>query len=115
MPETTANLHYYGQDYAAITKCLDVVIPMIYKGNYKKTTPWIGTTAKWFVENSKGAKVWAGLQGYKSDDDTSPLPATEITGDAEVALTAGCAGVVVFRWGLTNPVDAGRRVRGPWS
>ena len=112
MPETTANLHYYGQDYAAITKCLDVVIPMIYKGNYKKTTPWIGSTAKWFVENSKGAKVWAGLQGYKSDDDTSPLPAAEITGDAEVALTAGCAGVVVFRWGLTNPVDVGRRVRG---
>ena len=106
MPETTATLHYYGQDYAAITKCLDVVIPMIYKGNYKKTTPWIGSTAKWFVENSKGAKVWAGLQGYKSDDDTSPLPAAEITGDAEVALTAGCAGVVVFRWGLTNPVDA---------
>ena len=57
MPETTANLHYYGQDYAAITECLDVVIPMIYKGNYKKTTPWIGSTAKWFVENSKGAKV----------------------------------------------------------
>ena len=109
MPETTANEHYYGQDYAAISKCLDVVVPMIYKGNYKKTTSWIASTTKWYAENSKGAKVWAGLQGYKSDEDTSPLPKPEITADVKVALDAGAAGVVIFRLGLTHFVDIAPR------
>lgn len=109
MPETTANEHYYGQDYAAISKHLDVVVPMIYKGNYKKTTSWIAATTKWYAENSKGARVWAGLQGYKSDEDTSPLPKPEITADAKAALDAGAAGVVIFRWGLTHFVDIAPR------
>ena len=102
MPETTANLHYYGQDTAALTQYLDVIVPMIYKGNYKKTTSWIEETTRWFVKNSKGAKVWAGLQGYKSDEDTSKLPASEITADVEAALKAGADGAVIFRWGVTN-------------
>ena len=104
MPETTANLRYYGQDYAVISQCMDVVLPMIYKGNYGKTTSWIADTTKWYVENSKGAKVWAGLQGYKSDDNTSMLPTSEITADVEAALKAGAAGAVIFRWGATNLV-----------
>ena len=77
---------------------------MIYKGNYKKTTSWIEETTKWFVKNSKGAKVWAGLQGYKSDEDPSKLPASEITADVEAALKAGADGAVIFRWGVTNLV-----------
>ena len=105
MPETTSNEHYYGQDYTAISKHLDVVIPMIYKGNYKKTTSWVAATTKWYVKNSKGAQVWAGLQGYKSDEDTSPLPTPEITADVKAALDAGAAGAVIFRWGVTNFVD----------
>ena len=104
MPETTSNEHYYGQDYATFSNYLDVVVPMIYKGNYKKTTSWIASTSKWYAENSKGAKVWAGLQGYKSDDDTSLLPMPEITADMEAALEVGATGVVIFRWGLTNLV-----------
>ena len=102
MPETTSNEHYYGQDYAALSKYLDVVLPMIYKGNYKKTTQWIASTSKWYVEHSKGAQVWSGLQGYKSDEEVSPLPTPEITADAKAALDAGAAGVVIFRWGVTN-------------
>ena len=102
MPETTANLHYYGQDTAALTRHLDVIVPMIYRGNYKKTTSWIEETTKWFVKHSKGAKVWAGLQGYKSDEDTSKLPLSEITADVEAALKAGADGAVIFRWGVTN-------------
>ena len=104
MPETMSSLYYYGQDYAVISQYMDVVIPMIYKGNYKKTTPWIAATTKWCVENSKGAKVWAGLQGYKSDDDTSMLPTSEISTDVETALNAGANGAVIFRWGVTNLV-----------
>ena len=104
MPETTANLHYYGQDTATLTQYLDVIVPMIYKGNYKKTTSWIKETTRWFVKNSKGAMVWAGLQGYKSDEDTSKLPLPEITADVEAALKAGADGTVIFRWGITHLV-----------
>ncbi|MBQ2665399.1 Ig-like domain repeat protein [Methanobrevibacter sp.] len=105
MPETTSNTYYYGQDMAQISKYMDVVIPMIYKGNYGKSTSWIKTTTKWFVDNSNGAQVWAGLQGYKSDSNTAKLSLSEITQDSQNARNGGGAGVVIFRWELSNLVD----------
>ena len=105
MPETTNNVYYYGQDMAEISKYVDVVIPMVYKGNYKKTTSWITTTAKWFVDNSNGAEVWVGLQAYKSDDDYTKLSTSEITKDCQAALSSKASGVILFRWGYTNFVD----------
>ena len=105
MPETTSILKYYGQDYSVISKYLDVVIPMIYKGNYGKTSAWITTTTKWFVDNSKGAQVWAGLQGYKSDSNVTKLSASAIKTDAQAALDGKAPGVIIFRWGVTNFVD----------
>ena len=105
MPETTSNIYYYGQDYSALSSCLDVVMPMIYKGNYGKSTEWIKTTAKWYVDNSKGAKVWAVLQSYRSDDDVSKLPVSELTTDIKNALAGGSDGVILFRYGLSNLVD----------
>ena len=105
MPETTSNIYYYGQDIAAISSYMDVVVPMIYKGNYGKSTSWITTTTKWFVDNSKGAEIWSGLQGYKSDDDVTKLSTTDITKDAQAAVNAKATGVMVFRWGVTNFVN----------
>ena len=84
---------------------MDVVIPMIYKGNYNKDTSWISTTTKWFVDNSKGAKIWAGIQTYRSDDDLTILPEAELFNDARSAVSAGASGLVLFRWGLTNFID----------
>ena len=78
MPETTDNKYYYGQDMATISQYMDVVIPMIYKGNYNSGTAWIKSTTKWFVDNSKGAKIWSGLQGYVSDENTAKLSSSEI-------------------------------------
>ena len=63
----------YGQDFSVISQYVDVVMPMIYKGNNNKDADWIKTTTKWFVENSRGAKIWAGLQTYNSDSDITPL------------------------------------------
>ena len=105
MPETTNNVYYYGQDYSVISQYMDVVVPMIYKGNYGKTTTWIKTTSQWYVDNSKGAKVWSGLQGYVSDSNTAKLPASEIRTDSQNALNAHADGVIIFRWGLTNYVN----------
>ncbi|MDO5849133.1 MAG: transglutaminase domain-containing protein [Methanobrevibacter sp.] len=105
MPEKSANAYYYGQDIAFMGKHLDVIIPMIYKGNYGASTAWITSTTKWFVENSQGAQIWSGLQGYKSDSNVVPLSASEITGDASAALNGGAQGAIVFRWGVTNFAD----------
>ena len=104
MPETTDNKYYYGQDMATISEYMDVVIPMIYKGNYNSGTSWIKSTTKWFVDNSKGAKIWAGLQGYQSDDNVVKLSASEIKGDSQAAINGGASGVIIFRWGVTNLV-----------
>lgn len=100
MPETTSDLYYYGQDIPTLGKYLDVLCPMVYKGNYKKDTEWITTTAKWFLDNSGKADVWVGLQTYYSDDSTTPLSYQEMQNDIKAALKAGNVGVAFFRYGL---------------
>ncbi len=104
MPEKQID-YYYGQDIAHISKYMDVIIPMIYKGNYNSGSSWISSMTKWFVENSQGAEVWVGLQGYESDYDVTDLPLDEITNDAQIAISAGASGVLIFRWGATSLVD----------
>lgn len=105
MPETSSNVYYYGQDIKVLGEYLDVVIPMIYKGNYGKPTSWIKTTTQWFVENSPKAQVWSGLQSYKSDSDTTLLSISELTADANAAMDGSAKGVILFRYGLSNLLD----------
>ena len=105
MPETSSIEKYYGQDYASISQYVDVVVPMIYKYNYGQTTSWITKTTKWFVDNSKGAKVWAGLQTYKSDGSVSKLSASELSADINAALKGGADGISLFRYGIATPIN----------
>lgn len=105
MPETSSSAKYYGQDYDALSKSLDVVIPMVYKGNYNKDSSWITSTTKWYVANSKGAEVWTGIQTYKSDKDTIQLSASDLSTDIKAAFSGGAAGVVLFRYGISNNVN----------
>ena len=105
MPETVSSSYYYGQDYSALSKSLDVVIPMIYKGNYGKDSSWITTTAQWYVENSKGADVWVGIQTYKSDSNPTKLSSSELTTDIKAAFNGKATGVVLFRYGISNSVN----------
>jgi hypothetical protein len=102
MPETYNNAYYYGQDCSQLGKYLDVICPMIYKGNYKQTAAWIQTTTQWFVKNSGGAEIWGGLQTYRSDSDVTKLSATELDVDIKAVLNGGAAGVALFRWGIIN-------------
>lgn len=97
--------YFYGQDYAFISKYMDVIMPMVYKGNAGKSTSWVTSTTKWYVERSNGAIVWAGLQTYKSDSNLALLSMKELTGDAKAAINGGASGLVLFRWGLTNFID----------
>ena len=105
MPEKTSSAYYYGQDYSVISQYMDIVMPMIYKGNYHKDSSWITTTTKWYKTNSKGAKVWVGLQSYKSDADVTKLSYNALKTDSQAALNGNADGVLMFRWGLSQMLD----------
>ena len=101
MPEPSGNVYYYGQDMSAMSKYLDAVIPMVYKGNYNAGTSWITSTTKTLVKQSNGAQVWTGLQSYVSDDYPVKLSASELLKDAKAAINGGATGVVLFRFGIS--------------
>lgn len=101
MPEPSSMKYYYGQDVPTISKYLDVVIPMVYKGNYHASSKWIKKITKKFVKKTKGAKIWAGLQTYKSDWNIKKLSYKTLLKDAKNAKKGGAAGVVLFRFGLS--------------
>ena len=102
MAEPGAMTYYYGQDIPTMSKYLDVIIPMIYKGNYNSGTSWLKSTTAAFVEMSNGAEIWAGLQGYYSDENVARLPTSTISNDAKQALYSGARGAIVFRYTLFN-------------
>ena len=102
MPETSSNAYYYGQNIPKMGKYLDIITPMIYKGNYDKPSSWITSTTKWFVKNSGGARIWSGLQTYVSDNNINPLSINALSKDSKASLSGGADGIGLFRWGLTK-------------
>lgn len=102
MPEPGMTEYYYGQDIPTMTKYLDVIVPMAYKGNYGKNTEWLKYVSNSFVQDSSGAQVWCGLQAYKSDNDITRLSHAQLLKDAKACMDGGAKGVVLFRIGVTN-------------
>ena len=105
MPEPNSMKYYYGQDIPTMSKYLDVIVPMIYKGNYGASSSWIKTTTEAFIKMSNGAQVWSGLQGYYSDSNVKKLPVSSMKKDADNAIAGGASGVIVFRYSLFNLID----------
>lgn len=105
MPEPGALEYYYGQDVPTMSKYLDVIIPMAYKGNYGKTTSWIQYVTNALVFDSNGAQIWTGLQTYKSESNPKPLSYSQLLKDAQAAKSGGAKGVLLFRMGLTKLLD----------
>ena len=101
MPETE-DKKYYGQDIEALGKVVDCVIPMQYKGNYSAGASWLASTTKYF---SGKAKIWSGLQTYKSDEDPTKLSASEILSDAKTCIKNGAKGVILFRYGICPTIN----------
>jgi len=101
MPEEDCK-KYYGQDISALAKTVDRIIPMQYKGNYEAGTSWLKSTTKYF---SGKAKIWSGLQSYKSDDDTTVLSSKELLSDVKTCFNNGARGVVLFRYGLAPSLN----------
>jgi len=105
MPEPSSMKKYYGQDIPTMGKYLDVIVPMVYKGNYHAGKKWIKWVTKTFAKQSKKAKIWTGLQSYKSDSKQAKLSAKELMGDADAAALGGAYGVILFRYGLFNYIN----------
>ena len=101
MPEPSSMKHYYAQDISTFSKYFDVVIPMVYKGNYHSSSKWIKKITKVFVKKSNGAQVWSGLQSYKSDHNIKKVSYKTLFKDAKAAKNGGAKGIVIFRWGLS--------------
>lgn len=102
MPEPGMVDYYYGQNVEYMSKYLDVITPMAYKGNYGKNTEWITYVTAAFKLESNGAQIWTGLQTYKSDTNPAKLTSSTLLKDAKAAMSGGAKGVVLFRIGLTK-------------
>ena len=123
MPEPDRMIYYYGQDISTLSKYLDAIIPITYKGIFNQNTTWIEKTTQRFIELSNGAQIWTGLQTFManeeiageiydaylngiplniSDKDAIPLDYDEIFNDAQLSLNSNPNGVILFRIGLTN-------------
>lgn len=105
MAEPGAMKYYYGQDIPEMSKHLDMIIPMVYKGNYGQNSAWIKSVTSQFVKQSKGAIILTGLQGYYSDSNVKKLPASQLIKDADNAGYGGASGVIVFRYSLFNMIN----------
>ncbi|MCQ2972983.1 MAG: hypothetical protein MJ209_06960, partial [archaeon] len=105
MPERQVSATHYGQDITELSKIVDVVVPMAYKGNYQSPNDWIGNVAKWYQEKSQGADVWIALTSYYSDDDSRLLTPDELLENAQSAVDGGSSGVIFFRYGYCNDID----------
>lgn len=64
MSEGPGNADAYGQDFEEFGKYLDWICPMIYKGNYKTDTAWIGKSTA-YINNKASGNVITGLQTYE--------------------------------------------------
>ena len=96
MPEPKMMTYYYGQDVSTMSKYMDALIPMVYKGNYHQTTKWVKSVTKTFVKQSNGAQIWTGLQSYHSDNNAKKLTQKSLLKDARAAKAGGAKGVVLF-------------------
>lgn len=109
MPEPEHPIDWYGYDYPAISHFMDVMIPMIYTGNYRQNSGWVENTTRWFVENSQHAEVWTGLQGYTVNDVEEEIrsnsPISQMSIETNSALAGGSKGAIVFRFGASNDID----------
>ena len=101
MPETTDNIYYYGQDTEALSQFADVLIPMLYRGNYNYSLDWYEPTANWFTEKAgTRAEVWPALLSYHSDSDTSALSEEEFLTEWSGLKGASFSGLCIYRYGI---------------
>lgn len=109
MPEPDNLERLYANNYSVLSELFDVVVPMTFAGNYPQDSEWIAETTKWFVENSKGAEVWSGLQGYSATDYNETIifkmPLSQVNSDIQSVLDENASGAIIFRYNITHDID----------
>lgn len=126
MPEKEGNSLYYGQNYAEISKYVDYMMPMVYKGNYNQNDNWVKDVITYILAEiapptTGGAastepdiisteKVVPNLQTYTSDTKlknaknykTELRTKADLDNTIKVIAQLGCKGVSLFREGLID-------------
>lgn len=102
MPEISKMISWYGQDIPTMGKYLDVIVPMVYKGNFNQKTAWITKIVSKYKSQSKSAVIWGGLQTYHSDNNVKKLSYSALLKDAKSSKAGGATGSILFRIGLTH-------------
>ena len=118
MPEINSE-YYYGQNPTQMGKYLDVLMPMVYRYGYAgedKPLSWVEEVCNWFVANSGGAQVWAGIQTYtldltRTNEHPIEMCADSILADCKDIVNTNAHGIVLFRHGLGEFPD----VHGLWD
>jgi hypothetical protein len=105
MPEPDMMHYYYGQDIPTLSKYVDAIIPMAYRGNYEQSNEWLTYVTNTFVKQSNGAQIWCGLQGYESDSNAVPLSHDNLLEQARYAKDGGAKGSIIFRHGYSPNVN----------
>lgn len=105
MPEPSMMTYYYGQDVPTMSRYMDVLVPMVYKGNYHQTRSWVTSVTKTYVDQSSGAQIWTGLQSYYSDNNARKLPQSVLVKDSKAAMKGGAKGIILFRIGISCNFD----------
>lgn len=103
MPEHLVD--WFGCNYSALTSSVDAVLPMLYIGSFYKDVSWVSENAKWFRENSKGADVWPGLQGYITDDNMNVVPIAQAKMEINAVLDQNATGAIFYRYGCSPNID----------
>lgn len=103
MPEHLVD--WFGCNYSALTSSVDAVLPMLYIGSFYKDVSWVSENAKWFRENSKGADVWPGLQGYITDNNMNVVPIAQAKMEINAVLDQNATGAIFYRYGCSPNID----------
>ena len=98
MPEPARSIRLYGQNTEELSKHLDVLIPMVYKTAFAKNNKWVTSITKWYKNQSKGAKVWVGIEVYGKG--TKSLAPNTLISYGKAAIAGGADGLTLFRWKL---------------
>jgi len=87
---------YYGQDYDALSKHLDFLLPMAYKYSYNAGTSWLKSVTEYVVNHSSHAKVVSIIQTYKDEEGTQLISKSELTSDINAIMSVGSYGYSLF-------------------
>ncbi|MEE1116898.1 hypothetical protein [Methanosphaera sp.] len=94
---------YYGQDYAALSPYVDVMLTLSYKYNYRSDDEWMKKVVKYVIDEAKYSKVVGVLQTYKLVNNKAiKLTKNELNSDVKVILYSGADGYSLYRYKLIS-------------